>query len=100
MQIPEAYCAAFHQSANRPKLLVGCEPTAISLIFIICIIGGFSVPTWWGVACAAFLFLFLREMLREMAKQDAILLTVHHESQRYNQGFWTAKPRRVKRWRA
>ena len=45
------------------------------------------------------LFLFLRQILREMAKDDPQLLKVHHESQRYNQGFWTAKPMRAQRWR-
>ena len=28
MQVPEVYCAPFHESSNRPHLMLGCEPTA------------------------------------------------------------------------
>jgi type IV secretory pathway TrbD component len=60
---------------------------------------GYSFLTWWGIGGAAFLFLFLRQGLREMAKDDPIMLTVHSNSQRYNQGHWTAKTVRATRWR-
>ena len=100
MEIPDIYCARFHESSNRPHLLLGCEPTAIAGAFVICVMIAFSVPKWWGIGTAVFLFLFLRQVLREMAKEDPQLISVHHESQRYNQGFWTAKPMRVNRWRS
>jgi hypothetical protein len=35
-----------------------------------------------------------------MAKDDPQMLKVHHESQRYNQGVWTAKAVREQRWRS
>ena len=100
MDIPEQFCAPFHESSNRPHLLLGCEPTAIGVAFVLCIIIGFSVPTWWGIGLAVFLFLFLRQILREMAKEDPYMLSVHHEAQRYGQAFWTAKPTRSQRWRS
>jgi type IV secretory pathway TrbD component len=100
MQVPDLCCTPFHESSNRPHLIVGCEPTAIAAALVICIVIGFSVPTWWGIGGTVFLFLFLRQILREMAKDDPMLLTVHHESQRFNRGFWTAKPLRMHKWRS
>ena len=79
--------------------MLGCEPTALAAVFVACIIIGFSVPTWWGIGLTVFLFLFLREVLRGMAKEDPRLISVHHESQRYNRAFWTAKPQKAQRWR-
>ena len=98
MQIPEIYCAPFHESSNRPHLMLGCEPTALAAVFVVSLILGFSIPTWWGIGGSVFLFLFLRQVLREMAKEDPHLISVHHESQRYNQGFWTAKALRARGW--
>jgi type IV secretory pathway TrbD component len=99
VEIPDVFCAAFHESSNRAHLLLGCEPTALGIAFVVSIVIGFSVPTWWGIAVAIFVFFFLRQVLREMAKEDPHLISVHHNAQRYNQGFWTAKPVEVKRWR-
>lgn len=100
MEVPDLYCAPFHESSNRPHLMLGCEPTALAVAFVVSVVIGFSVPTWWGVGGAVLLFLSLRLLLREMAKQDPHMLAVHHESQRYNQGFWAAKSLRVHRWRS
>ena len=99
MDTPAQYCAPFHESSNRPHLLLGCEPTAIAGALVLCVVIGYSFLTWWGIGGAAFLFLFLRQGLREMAKDDPIMLRVHANSQRYNQGHWTAKPVRAPRWR-
>ena len=100
IQIPAQFCARIRQSANRPQLLVGCEPTALMLALVLCIIVGYSVPTWYGIGGAILLFFVLRQLLQEMAQKDPHLIAVHHESQRYRQDFWTAKPSRVYRWRA
>lgn len=100
MEIPDSYCAVFHESSNRPHLMLGCEPTALAGAFVLCVIVGFSIVTWWGIGGAVLLFLLLRQLLQEMAKQDPYMLSVHHESQRYHQGFWTAKPLRAVRWRS
>lgn len=100
MEIPKVYCSPFHESSNRPHLMLGCEPTALAAVFVVAVILGFSIPTWWGIAGTLFLFFFLRQILREMAKEDPRLITVHSESQRYNQGFWTAKPLQSKKWRS
>ena len=100
MEIDIRYCAEFHESANRPHLLVGCEPTPIVLAFVIAVVLGYSAPTWWGISGSALLFLFLREVLRGMAKEDPIFMGIHFESQRYNQGAWTAKPKRAATWRS
>ena len=33
MEILDGYSAAFHESSNRPHLLLGCEPAALGLVF-------------------------------------------------------------------
>jgi type IV secretory pathway TrbD component len=99
IQVPAQFCAPIRQSANRPHLLVGCEPTALMLALVLCIVVGYSVPTAYGIGGAIFLFFLLRHLLQEMAQKDPHLIAVHHESQRYRQGFWTAKRLRVQRWR-
>ena len=100
MDIPEIYTEKFHESANRPDLILGCEGGALGAIFVLTLILCFSIPTWWGIGGSVFLFLFLRQVLREMAKEDPHMLAVHSESQRYNQGFWSAKPQDARTWRA
>ncbi len=99
IEIPAQFCAPIRQSANRPHLLVGCEPTAIMLALVLCIIIGYSVPTVYGIGGAIVLFFFLRHLLQEMAQKDPNLIAVHKESQRYQQGFWTANRLRVRLWR-
>jgi len=100
VEIPDNCHAPFHESALRSHLLAGCEPTAIFVVFVVCVILGFSVPTIWGIFGDVLLFVFCRQVLVEMAKQDPKLITVHHEKQRYNQGVWTAKPQVAVRWRS
>ncbi len=100
METPDLYSAHFHESSNRPHLMLGCEPTALALVLVLSTVIGYSVPAWWGIEGAIFLFLFLRQVLRAMAKEDARMLSLHSESQRYNQGFWTAKRTRAPRWRS
>src|ERR1700722_12020034 len=87
IQIPAQFCARIRQSANRPHLLVGCEPTALMLALVLCIIVGYSVPTWYGIGGAILLFFVLRQLLQEMAQKDPHLIAVHHESQRYRRIF-------------
>jgi len=58
MEIPDIYCAPFHESSNRPHLLLGCEPVALGAAFFVCLILGFSIPTWWGLGGSVFLFFF------------------------------------------
>ena len=98
--IPPQFCAPYRPSGNRPHLLVGCEPTAVMLTLVLCIVIAYSIPNFFGIGGAIILFLFLRQVLQEMAKKDPHLIAVHHESQRYRQGFWTAKPNQAHRWRA
>jgi type IV secretory pathway TrbD component len=97
-EIPAQFCVPFRKSANRPHLLLACEPKAIAAMFVLCVVIAFSVPTLKGLAAALVLFFVSRYGLRAMATEDPILLTVHHESQRYSQGFWTSKPKRLHRW--
>ncbi len=98
VEILPQFCARFRESANRPHLLLGCEPTAIAAAFVVCVVIGYSAPTLWGIGGALSLFFILRRGLRVMAAADPILIGVHHASQRYRQGFWTAKPRRPYGW--
>ncbi len=98
VEILPQFCARFRESANRPHLLLGCEPTAIAAAFVLCVIVGYSAPTLWGIGSAVVLFFLLRHGLRAMAAEDPILIGIHHASQRYHQGFWTARPRERHRW--
>ena len=90
MEIPDRYCAPFHESSNRPHLLLGCDPAGLAIAFILCVIVAYSFLTWWGFLSAMLLFFSLRMLLREMAKEDPQMLRLYYEAQRYNQGFWTA----------
>ncbi len=65
---------------------------------MLCVIIGYSAPTLWGIVSAVALFFALRHGLRAMAAEDPILIRIHHASQRYHQGFWTAKPRKRQGW--
>ena len=72
-EIPPQFCARFRESANRPHLLLGCEPTAIAAAFVLCVVIGYSAPTLWGIGGAISLFFVLRHGLRAMAAEDPIL---------------------------
>jgi type IV secretory pathway TrbD component len=97
-EIPAQFRAKFRESANRPHLLMGCEPTAIAAVFVLCVIVAFSVPTLKGVFTAIALFFLCRYGLRALAAEDPKLIGIHHRNQRYAQRFWTAKSRRPHRW--
>jgi type IV secretory pathway TrbD component len=100
VEIPPQFCVKFRQSANRPHLLVGCEPTAIAAALVFCVIIGYSTANPLGIGLAVCLFIFLRHVLQQMASEDPILIQVHSNSQRYTQKVWTAKPRRPHEWRS
>lgn len=100
LEIPEQFCTPFRASANRPHLILGCEPTALMMAAVLSIIIVFSAPNRYGIPFSVLLFIALRHLLRYMASEDPILISVHHESQRYNKGFWTARRVRPHRWRA
>jgi type IV secretory pathway TrbD component len=99
MKVAAQFRAKFHESANRPHVLLGCEPTAITAAFVLCVIVAYSAPTLWGIGIAIILFFLMRLGLRAMADEDPILIRVHYEAQRYQQGFWTAKPKQPHRWK-
>ena len=98
MDIPEVFCAPFHESSNRSHLTSGCETKALAMAFVSCVLIAYGLLTWWGIGGAVLLFLFLRHGLRILAKEDPNMLNVYSESQRYNRGFWTAKPVRAPHW--
>ena len=90
IEVPAQFCAKFRESANRPHLLMGCEPTALMAALVLCVVIGYSLPTLAGVISEILLFFGLRHGLRMMAGQDPILIQVHFQSQRCNQGFCPA----------
>jgi type IV secretory pathway TrbD component len=99
-EVPAEFRAKIRESANRPNLLMGCEPTAIAAVFVLCVIVAFSVPTLKGAFTAIALFFLCRYGLRALATEDPKLIGIHHNNQRYQQRFWTAKPRRPYLWRS
>lgn len=99
-EVPLQYRNKFHESANRPHLRAGCEPTLLALAFLGCLLIGYSVPNRYGISAAVLLFFFLRWVLQEMAKEDPRMFRMYYEAQRYNQGFWCSKSNRAHRWRS
>jgi type IV secretory pathway TrbD component len=100
MEIPDVYCARFHESSNRPDLLLGCDPFMLAGVFLGCIWIAISLMKFWGFVGSFLLFLALRYLLQEIARSDPKWFRVYFEAQRFNQNFWTAKPIRVTRWRS
>src|SRR4051812_27223794 len=95
MEIPEQFCAAFHESSNRAHLILGCETKLIVLDGLGFLVTAWSfMPNLWGVVFSGAVFFFVWQMLRLMAKQDPIYSAVYKEAQRYGQGFWPARPQR------
>jgi len=99
MEIPERSTAAFHRSANRPALLLGCDPIGLGIAFCFCLIVALSLASLWGILLAMGLFVSLRTLLAQMAGFDPKLFRLHFNSQLYRQGFWPAKPVRRPEWR-
>lgn len=81
---------AFHQSANRPHLLVGGDRELVLVSGILAAILIFAVMTWWSIVAGVVLWLVAVAVLARMAKVDPLLRHVYVRHIRYR-AFYPAK---------
>jgi type IV secretory pathway TrbD component len=73
----------FHQSINRPNLIMGCDRELFLSISGLCGILAFSIMTLWGVALAAVIWPCSVWALSRMAKADPIMRKVWRKHVQY-----------------
>ena len=81
---------AFHQSANRPHLLVGGDRELVLVSGILAAILIFAVMTWWSILAGVVLWLAAVAVLARMGKIDPLLRHVYVRHIRYR-AFYPAK---------
>jgi type IV secretion system protein TrbD len=81
---------AFHQSANRPHLLVGGDRELVLVSGILAAILIFAVMTWWSILAGVLLWLAAVGVLARMGKVDPLLRHVYVRHIRYR-AFYPAK---------
>jgi type IV secretory pathway TrbD component len=80
----------FHQSANRPHLLLGGDREMVLFAILFAALIGFSLLTWWGLLIAAIFWTTAVAVLSRMGKSDPLLRHVYLRHIRY-QSFYPAK---------
>lgn len=73
----------FHQSINRPNLMMGCDRELFLMSSIICGVMAFSIMTLWGVMLAAVIWPCAVWSLSRMAKADPIMRKVWRKHVQY-----------------
>jgi type IV secretion system protein VirB3 len=81
---------AFHQSANRPHLLLGGDRELVLVSGILAAILIFAVMTWWSILAGVMLWLAAVAVLARMGKVDPLLRHVYVRHIRYRP-FYPAK---------
>jgi len=82
----------FHESANRPQLLMGGDRELILVSAILAAMLVFAVMKWWSIIAGLILWLITVGVLVRMAKVDPLLRHVYIRHIRYR-GFYPAKSR-------
>jgi type IV secretion system protein TrbD len=80
----------FHQSANRPHLLLGGDRELVLVSGILAAILIFAVMTWWSALAGLVLWLAAVAVLARMGKVDPLLRHVYLRHVRYRT-FYPAK---------
>jgi type IV secretion system protein VirB3 len=80
----------FHQSANRPHLLLGGDRELVLVSGILSAILIFAVMTWWSILAGLVLWLAAVAVLARMGKVDPLLRHVYVRHIRYR-AFYPAK---------
>lgn len=80
----------FHQSANRPHLLLGGDRELVLVSGIMAAILIFAVMTWWSILAGLMLWLTAVAVLARMGKIDPLLRHVYVRHIRYR-AFYPAK---------
>jgi type IV secretion system protein VirB3 len=81
---------AFHQSANRPHLLLGGDRELVLVSGILAAILIFAVMTWWSILAGVMVWLAAVAVLARMGKVDPLLRHVYIRHIRYRD-FYPAK---------
>jgi len=82
----------FHESANRPNLLLGGDRELVLVIAILAAMLVFAVMKWWSVLAGIALWLTAVGVLARMGKADPLLRHVYLRHIRYR-SFYPAKSR-------
>src|SRR6267378_7040281 len=82
----------FHESANRPQLLMGGDRELILASAILAAMLVFAVMKWWSILAGLVLWLIAVAILARMAKVDPLLRHVYIRHIRYRD-FYPAKSR-------
>ena len=82
----------FHESANRPQLLMGGDRELILVSAILAAMLVFAVMKWWSIFAGLVLWLIAVGVLARMAKVDPLLRHVYIRHIRYRD-FYPAKSR-------
>jgi type IV secretory pathway TrbD component len=82
----------FHESANRPNLLLGGDRELVLVFAIMAAMLVFAVMKWWSVLAGIALWLTGVGVLARMGKADPLLRHVYLRHIRYR-SFYPAKSR-------
>ena len=80
----------FHDSANRPNLLLGGDREMVLVFAILAAMLVFAVMKWWSVVAGVVLWLTAVGVLARMGKADPLLRQVYLRHIRYRT-FYPAK---------
>jgi len=82
----------FHQSANRPHLLLGGDRELVLISGVLAAMLIFAVMTWWSIVAGLVLWLAAVAVLARMGRVDPLLRHVYVRHVRYR-AFYPAKSR-------
>jgi type IV secretion system protein VirB3 len=82
----------FHESANRPNLLLGGDRELVLVFAILAAMLVFAVMKWWSVLAGIALWLMSVAVLARMGKADPLLRQAYLRHIRYR-SFYPAKSR-------
>jgi len=82
----------FHQSANRPHLLLGGDRELVLVSGVLAAMLIFAVMTWWSIVAGLVLWLAAVAVLARMGRVDPLLRHVYVRHVRYG-SFYPAKSR-------
>jgi len=81
---------SFHQSANRPHLLLGGDRELVLISGVLAAILIFAVMAWWSIIAGIALWLAAVAVLARMGKADPLLRHVYLRHVRYR-AFYPSK---------
>jgi len=82
----------FHQSANRPHLLLGGDRELVLVSGVLAAMLIFAVMTWWSIVAGLVLWLAAVAVLARMGRVDPLLRHLYVRHVRYR-AFYPAKSR-------